>query len=101
MKLIQELSEMIEDEIDGAKEYITLALKIKDEKPELARTLFNISTQEMEHMKLLHDSVASVIEEYRKVNGSPPESMLAVYEYLHERHINAAAEVRTMQGMFR
>ena len=101
MKIIKELSEMIEDEIDGAREYITLALKIKDERPELARTLFNISTQEMDHLKLLHDSVTSVIEEYRKANGSPPESMQAVYDYLHERHINAAAEVRTMQGMFR
>lgn len=101
MKLIKELSEMIEDEIDGAKEYITLALKIRNERPELSKTLFNISNQEMEHMKILHDAVANVIADYREVNGSPPESMQAVYDYLHERHINAAAEVRAMQGMFR
>lgn len=101
MKLIKELSEMIEDEIDGAKEYITLALKIRNERPELSKTLFNISNQEMEHMKALHDAVANVIEEYRRTNGSPPESMQAIYDYLHEKHINAAAEVRAMQGMYR
>ena len=79
MKLIKELSEKIEDEIADAREYITFALKIKDERPDLARTLFSISVQEMEHMKMLHDSVASVIEEYRKEYGSPPASMQAEY----------------------
>ena len=101
MKLIKELSEKIEDEIADAREYITLALKIKDEKPEVAKVLATISNQEMEHMKMLHDSVASVIEEYRKEYGSPPASMQAVYDYLHEKQINAAAEVKTMQAMFR
>jgi len=101
MKLIRDLSEMIEDEIDGAREYIELALKIKEERPELARTLYNISTQEMEHMKLLHDSVVGVIADYRRDNGEPPPSMQAVYDYLHEKHIDAAAEVKAMQGMFR
>ena len=101
MKLIKTLSEMIEDEIDGAREYIKLALKVKDEKPELARTLFNISNQEMEHMKALHDLVVNLIAEYRRDYGDPPPPMLAVYDYLHEKHINAAAEVKAMQGMFR
>ena len=101
MKLIQILSEKIEDEIADAKEYEELALKYKEERPDLARTLNAISLQEMEHMKMLHDAVAAVIDEHRRTVGAPPPAMQAVYDFLHERHINAAAEVKAMQAMFR
>ena len=65
MRLIQTISEMIDDEIEGADNYATMAMKYKDEKPELARTLHLIATQEMEHIKLLHNAVVGIIEEYR------------------------------------
>ena len=101
MKLIKHLSEMIEDEIEGSEEYIKMALKLKDEDPDLARTFYSLSTQEMEHMKILHDAVVAVIEKYRKEHGDPPADMQAVYDYLHEKHINEAGEVKALQTMYR
>ena len=101
MKLIKILTEMIEDELEGAEHYAECALTYKEEHPQLANTLYEISTQEMRHVNLLHEEVAGIIKKHRETHGEPPAAMMEIYEWMHIRHIEMAKEVKILQSQFR
>lgn len=92
MRLIKTLSENIEEEIDGVREYAKLAIEIRGEYPVIADTLIAIAKQESEHVMKLHELVTRLISDYRAQHGEPPEGMLELYNYLHQKHIDAYAE---------
>jgi len=101
MKIIETLSNKIEEELCDARSYVKMAIEVKDEYPELSRTLYNISTQEMEHMNLLHGEVTQIIKRYRETNGDPPADMMAVYDYLHKKQIEKSLEVKMLQTTYK
>ena len=101
MKLIKLLEEKIEDEIHDIKEYAELAAEVKDEHPSLAQVLYNISVQEDAHHAALHGEVVKLIEEHRRKHGEPPAAMMAVYEYVHKRHIEKLEEARRYQDIYK
>ena len=101
MKIIECLSKYIDEEIADAEKYAKKAIEVRETDKTLADNLFELSTEEMRHSQILHTQVTRIITEYRKEKGEPPASMLAVYEYLHKRAIERAAEVKAMQALYK
>lgn len=101
MKLIKELEELIEDEIHDVKKYAKMAAAVKAEHPGLAQVLYTISTQEDTHQAALHSEVVKIIEEYKRTKGEPPAAMMAVYDFMHKRHIEDMAEARRYQDIYK
>lgn len=101
MKLIKYLEDAIEEEIEGVKGYAKKAVELKDEHPNLAQVLYNISVQEDAHQAALHKEVVKIIEDHRRTHGEPPAAMMAVYEYVHQKHIDALADARRYQDVYK
>jgi len=95
MKIIEKLSEMIDEEIHDAMKYAKCALE-HDDDPELQRTFTMLSNEELNHMNILHAQVVRIIKKYRETNGEPPADMMAVYNYLHKKQIDKVAEVKSL-----
>lgn len=101
MKLIRDLEELIEEEIHDVKKYARMAADVKDDHPALAQVLYNISVQEDAHHAALHNEVVKIIEEHRRNHGEPPAAMMAVYEFMHKRHIDNLADARKYQDIYK
>ena len=100
MKVIKCMCETIEDTLDMAEDHIKKAIMYKNEYPLAAKAYYNQSIILMDSLKGLHDGVVGLIEGDRKEKGEPPAPMMAIYDYMHERHINKTAAVRNLQDMY-
>ena len=100
MKVIQCLSENIECTLDAAEENIKKAIKYKDEYPIAAKAFYTQSTILMDSIKGQHDAVVALIEAHKKEKGEPPAPMMAIYNYMHERQMNQAAAIKSLQDMY-
>lgn len=100
MEIIKKLSEMIEEELDDAEKYAKCAVVHKEDHPELAKVFYELSVSETEHYRKLHEQVVELIHEERERSGEPPRTMRAIYDFLHERHIEKAKEVKMLQHQY-
>lgn len=101
MKIIKEIVEMIEEELEGAEHYAECALRHKLDHPSLADVFYEISTQEMRHVNMLHEEVTKLIKTHREKHGEAPEAMMAIWDWQHKRHIESAKEIKILQNQYR
>ena len=101
MKIIQELCDNIDEEIDDAIKYAKMALEYENDYPALAEAVSKIAEEEMKHMSILHTQAIAIIEAYKKKNGEPPEAMRMLYDIMHRKQIEHAAEARAYMSMYK
>ena len=101
MKIIEKLSDMIEEEISDAERYAKCALKYKEERPSLAQTFYSLATDEMKHSNMLHDEVVKIINEYKATGAEVPAEMQSVYDYLHRKQIEKATNTKIIMESYR
>lgn len=96
MKIIQKISDMIDEEITDAWKYARCYQTYKEEDPELAKTFSMLATEELGHVDKLHVQAVRLIKLKKEETGDPPKWMEYVYNYLHERNIKRVAEVKAL-----
>ena len=100
MEIIKVLVENIDDELEDAEKYATLACNYKEKDKILADTFYKLSLEEMGHMNALHDQVVRIINDFKKQNAVP-ESMQTLYDYLHSRQIEWASKIKHKQELYK
>ena len=83
-----------------AEDTVKKAIMYKTEYPIASRAFYAKSVALMETIKATHDAVVALIEGYKKEKGEPPAPMMAIYDYMHERHINKTAAIKSLQDMY-
>lgn len=101
MKIIEKLSDMIEEELNDAEKYAKCALRDKEERPTLAQTYYNLAVDELKHMSMLHDEVTRIINEHRAQGHEVPVEMQAIYDYVHKKHIDRATAIKIIMESYK
>ena len=70
MTLMDQLADKICDELHDAGSYAQMALDHREDHPELARVLHDISQEEMEHFNKLHAEAVKMIGEIKKIQDA-------------------------------
>jgi len=66
MTLTDELCGKMADELQDARSYAQMALAHREDHPELARVLHEISLEEMGHFNRLHAEVVKIADEIKR-----------------------------------
>ena len=101
MTIIKCLAAKIEEELNDANAYVDLAMKWRQDEPDTAEVFYQLSLEEMGHVDKLHQEVTELIDDYRKENGEPPKDMMVLWNYLHDRHMETATQIKVKQGMYK
>lgn len=100
MNKIKEYVEKIDDEINGAKEYMEKALWYKAigdaNRYEKYKTM---SVQELGHAMNIHQFAAEDIEKLEKVYPDVPEDMMNKWTKSHNEYVEKVAWLKQMQSM--
>ena len=100
MKKIKDYAEKIDDEINGAKEYIEKALWYKakgdSNRYEKYKTM---SIQELGHATNIHQFAVEDIEALEKVYPEIPQDMMDKWNKSHNEYVEKVAWIKQMQNM--
>jgi len=100
MKKIKEYVEKINDEIDGAKEYMEKALWYKAKGDSNRYTRYKeMSMQELGHAMTIHQFASEDIVELKRVYPEIPEAMQDAWDKAHNEYVEKVAWIKQMQNM--
>ena len=101
MKVIMCLSDKIDEELHDADAYIDLAMKWQAEDEDVGNLFYELSTEEMKHVNMLHNEVVDQIKVYREEKGEPPKGMMELYDHIHQKQQAEAMRIKVKQGMYK
>ena len=96
MKILMQLIEKANDTMDEIEWYAEKAHVLKTEHRQLADCYIKIAEKHIDIYKSLHEQMIELINEEKRKGVQPPESMLEMWQFSHERLIRQFAEAKML-----
>ena len=102
VNLMHDLYSMMDEEIDGAECYAEKALSYKETMPELAKTFYQMSADEMKHASTIEAEIKRAIaSEKAKHPQEVTGTMDMIYTFMHDQFARKVVKIQTMQAKYR
>lgn len=98
---IMKLCDLIEDELEGAKKYIKLAIKMKGQDKTTADTFYNMSAAEISHAENLGNMATKEIQSAKDAGEDIKAVAQCVYDWEKGKHVDKMAELKNMMAMYK
>lgn len=101
MRVIKKVIKNMNKRLALAECDIDLAIKYKEQYPELSKAQYILSTELMDQFKTQHEQINAIITLYKREGKQVPEGMQAIYDYLHKEYMDWASEIKVKQEMYK
>ena len=105
MRIIKEITERINEEMEGVCDYIKLANHVKGNNDYIFNTIMEIIPQEMKHIEMWHEAAVREInkakEEMARQGKEIPPLMLEMWQDEHEDYVEKMAKIKYKLDMLK
>lgn len=99
MELLKKICCKIMEELRDASCYVKMAVRHKSNHAAIAKTLYDISVDELNHAAMLDSAAKTELARYE--NTEEYAAAHAVYDFMHEQYLEDVAEIKAMQAQYR
>ena len=92
----EHMLDQLEDELEGAEEYIKCAVSYKEDMPEFYENYLRMASMELEHANHLHNMIEKLLDRH-----DHHSDLAAVWEWQNERFMRWHNKIRTKMEMAR
>lgn len=94
MKMLKNLIEKADDTLEEIEWYAEKAHHLKEEHRALADAYIKIAEMHITIYNILHERMVALINEEKGKGAQPPQAMMAIWEYEHEKLVKEFAEAK-------
>ena len=98
MRIIKEITEHIDEEMEGVEEYIKFASQVKGNNDVVFNALMEIIPQEIEHIEIWHNVATREINKMKATMAQQgrevPPYMLEMWQDEHQEYVEDMAKIK-------
>ncbi len=98
--MLEYFKTLLWEELDGAKDYVKLALEFKATYPQWSKMFLDMSAAELTHASNIYKMAEQSYKETVTAYKEPPEWLKNMWECIVDKYASCSAKVKYMHEMY-